>query len=246
MMLRPIGAGVVLLLGLQAAATFDPMRGSLQRAAPQPVYSEDAADPWNELFFLLFTRSVPARVIAPDALPFSAGDERLRLNDRRVTRIEGGDRAIDPLYPSWQWMNSTAFDFGGGRKWRVLEEPQLGRLMTAINGVQRTAATRTPLARALMQADLWAAYDMLAAASQPSSVPGIRGERPAIALAREAAEALPRLAAAMRALALTETEIAKLPDSYENAVQASRLPPVFDERSGWMEVRWFPTRMHDR
>src|SRR6187551_1234225 len=145
MIVRPLGAGVlVLLLGLQAAPGFDPMRGSLERAAPQPVYSEDAADPWNELFFLLFTRSVPARVIAPDALPFSAGDERLRLSDRRVTRIEAGDRAIDPLYPSWQWMNSTAFDFGGGRSWRILEEPQFVRFMSAISAIERNAKSRTP------------------------------------------------------------------------------------------------------
>jgi hypothetical protein len=30
-----------------------------------------------------------------------AGDRRLTLSPRTVTRIESGDRAADPLYPSW-------------------------------------------------------------------------------------------------------------------------------------------------
>ena len=243
---RPLGAGVILLLlGLQTASPFDPMRGSLARASAQSVYADDPADPWNELFFLLFTRSVPARVVAPDTRPFNAGDERLRLSDRRVTRIEAGDRAIDPLYPSWQWMNGTAFDFSGERRWRILEEPQLERLKTAIDAIHRTAASRTPLALALIQADLWAAYDMLSAASQPSGA-GTGSFRPAIPRSREAAEALPRIASAMRALALTDAEIARLPATYIDAVQSSRLPPIFDERSGWMEIRWSPRRTHDQ
>ena len=244
-MLRPIGGALILLLGMPAQPAFDPMRGSLDRAVPQAVYSDDIADPWNELFFLLFTRSVPARVVAPDARPLSSGDERLALSDRRFTRIEAGDRAIDPLYPSWQWMNSTAFDFSGSRRWRVLEEPQLLRLGTAINTVQRTARSRPPLARALMQADLWAAYEMLAAAAQPSGA-GTSSYRPAIPRSREASEMLPRLASAMRALALTGDEIAQLPASYPDAVASSRLPPVLVERSAWIEIRWFAHRMHER
>lgn len=231
------------------ATAFDPLRGSLARREPLAVYSRDPADPWNQTFFLLFTRTIQSRVIADGALPFASGDERLRLSDRRVTRIEDGDRAIDPLYPSWLWMGSTHFDFEPGDAFRILQEPGHSRLLAALQGVQRTAASRPPLARALMQADLWSAFDMLHALTR--SRRAMQATCPVALQPRQQQELdraetlLPPLATTMRALALSRDEIAGLPDTYSAAATRLGLPDLLANRDGWMEIRWFPRRSHD-
>jgi hypothetical protein len=250
---KPLVAGTLLLLlgwfpttqagdRQQATHAFDPLRGSLARSEPQSIYAPDPADAWNQVFFLLFTRTIPSRVMADGAPAFASGDHRLALSDRRVTRIESGDRAIDPLYPSWLWMGSTAFDFDRDGSWRVLWEPQYSRLVGALEGVRRTASSRPPLARALMQADLWSVHDMLDAMTrlQRGRAAGDRAER------EQRAEALlPRVAATMRALALSGEEIARLPDTYSAAATALGLPDLLGDRSDWMEIRWFPQRSHE-
>jgi hypothetical protein len=53
------------------------------------------------------------------------------------------------------------------------------------------------------------------------------------------------LAGAIRALALTRTEIEALPDNYAAGAQAGELPALFSRESGWMEVRSFHERMHE-
>jgi hypothetical protein len=85
----------------QTSAVFNPRRGSLTRYEPQAIYPPDAADPWNQVFYLLFTRTLETRLVADGSELFMAGDRRLTLSPRTVTRIESGDRAADPLYPSW-------------------------------------------------------------------------------------------------------------------------------------------------
>ena len=205
----------------------------------QPIYDRNPSDPWNQAFYLLFTRTIAARVAADGALPFAAGDERLALSNRRIVRIESGDRAIDPLYPSWLWMGSTAADFDATHQWRVLEEPDFSALLAALDGVARTARRKPPVARALMQADLWSAFDIA-----HTLTTGRRAEAEALRSARartlEAA-----LATAIGKLALTSDEMARLPDNYRAAVRARTLPDVFSPDSGWMEIRWFTTRHHD-
>ena len=250
-----IAATLALLLAGQTpapqpiATAFDPLRGSLTRRGPLAVYSPDAADPWNQTFFLLFTRTIRSRVIADGALAFASGDERLRLTDRRVTRIESGDRAIDPLYPSWLWMNSTYFDFEPGDSSRILQEPRHAQFLAALQGVQRTAASRPPLARALMQADLWSAFDMLHALTRirrasEATCPVVL--QPRQQQEQERAETLlPVLATTMRALALSREEIARLPDTYSAAAKGLGLPDLLANGNGWMEIRWFPRRSHD-
>lgn len=250
---HPLVAGILfLLLGWfpltqagdrqQATHAFDPLRGSLARSEPQSIYAPDPEDAWNQVFFLLFTRTIASRVMADGAPAFASGDDRLALSDRRVTRIESGDRAIDPLYPSWLWMGSTAFDFDRDSSWRVLREPHYSRLVGALQGVQRTASSRPPLARALMQADLWSVHDMLDAMTrlQRGRVSGDRAERE-----QRAQALLPRVAATMRALALSGEEIARLPDTYSAAATALGLPDLLGDRSDWMEIRWFPQRSHE-
>ncbi len=80
--------------------------------------------------------------------------ESLALSERRVIRIESGDRAIDPLYRSWTWMGSSAFDMSPDSRWRILLEPRYPQFVKALKTVTASAAERSPLARALMQADL--------------------------------------------------------------------------------------------
>lgn len=226
----------------RSGAAFDPMRDTLARSEPQPIYAADPDDAWNQVFFLLFTRTVSSRLMADGALPFSAADERLVLSDRRVTRIESGDRAIDPLYPSWLWMGSLYFDFQPDRAWRILSDPWYSRLVTALETVRRTATSRPPLARALMQADVWSAYDMLHTMTRLRAGFPNRGfpERD-----QRAEALLPLLARTLRALALSSDEIARLPDTYSAAAAALGLPDLFGTEAGWMEIRWFPRRSHD-
>lgn len=227
----------------QAARDFDPLRGSFARSAPQSIYAPDPQDAWNQVFFFLFTRTVASRVIADGAAPFGAGDDRLALSERRVTRIESGDRAIDPLYPSWLWMGSTFFDFERDSAWRILGDPRYSRLVVALDGVRRTAASRPPLARALMQADLWSMYDMLYAMTQLRR--GLLAGESAKRVPR-AQTLLPLVATTIRALALSGDEIARLPDTYSAAARAVELPDLLGDRANWMEIRWFPLRSHDQ
>jgi hypothetical protein len=232
----------MLLLLLQPTGGFDPRQGSLPRSEPQAIYATDPGDAWNEVFFLLFTRTIQSRVVAPDSPFVAAGDERLKLTDERIARIESGDRAIDPLYSSWLWMGSTHFDFERGSTFRILREPRYSRLVAALDGVRRTASSRPGVARALMQADLWSAYDMLHTILAPRP-----GRRAADAGERElrARTLLPLIATTMRALALSEKEIAALPDTYSAAVRQLGLPDLLGNRSGWIEIRWLPQRIHD-
>jgi hypothetical protein len=171
-----------------------------------------------------------------------AGDERLKLTNERIARIESGDRAIDPLYPSWLWMGSTHFDFARDSTWRILREPRYSRLVATLDSVRRTASSRPPMARALMQVDLWSAYDMLHTASAPR-----RGPPPFDAAEREqrARALLPLIATTLHALALSDKEIAALPDTYSAAAKRLGLPDLLASRSDWMEIRWMPRRSHD-
>jgi hypothetical protein len=182
----------------QVARAFDPTAGSLSRSEPQSIYASDPGDAWNQVFYLLFTRTIDARVMADGARVFGAGDDRLPLSDRRVRRIESGDRAIDPLYPSWLWMGSVHFDFEPGNAWRTLDEPSHSRLVAALQEIRRTAGSRSPVARALMQADLWSAYEMLHAMTKPR-----RGSQGNVERFLRARTLLPLVAGTMRALALS-------------------------------------------
>jgi hypothetical protein len=240
--------GTVLLLhscapaGGQGQPSFDPLRDSLARDEPQPIYDRNPSHAWNRVFYLLFTRTLKVR-LAPvtGGTVFAAGDERLALSNRTVTRIESGDRAVDPLYPSWVWMGSSSFDMLPGGAWGILSEPRYSALVEGLIAVSSTAAEEPPLARALMQADLWAAYDLLQTASPPRS----RQSGEAAERTKRIERLLPLLAEAIWTLALTRAEIAALPDTYAAARRGQGLPDLFDPQSGWMEIQWFPTRMHE-
>jgi len=230
--------------GPQAPPSFDPLRDSLARDEAQAIYAQDVTDSWNQIFYLLFTRQIRSRLLVEDAVPVEMAHERLALSERRVTRIESGDRAIDPLYPSWTWMGSSAFDMSPDSRWRILLEPRYPQFVKALETVTATAAERSPLARALMQADLWSVYDMLR--TVPPMRPGSRGSTPdAVLRTQRIDELMPLLVRAIRALALTRAEIEALPDNYAAGARAGELPALFSPESGWMEVRSFHERMHE-
>lgn len=227
---------------VQEPGTFDPLRGSLPRDEAQPIYSSDTTDGWNRVFHLLFTRALDVRLLIDGPPDVAAGSPSLQLSEHTTQRIENGDRAIDPLYPSWLWMGSRAFDMSTTGSWHSLREPQYSRLVGALGDVRRTARSKAPVARAVMQADLWSAHDMLhalLAGFDPPSAEGAEQRRRAVALTALLAEA-------MRALALTPDEIRDLPDTYQDMVRAERLPDIFAPAGDWFEVRWWPDRMHDR
>jgi hypothetical protein len=77
-----------------------------------------------------------------------------------------------------------------------------------------------PLDRALLQHDLWAAFDW--AVNPYWDRPG-RKKYP-----KERRDLYVRLAAVMRQLALSDEQVGKLPDNYAAAVAARKYPPKFD------------------
>lgn len=227
----------------QEGGTFDPLRGSLPRDEAQPIYGSDTTDGWNRVFHLLFTRVLDVRLLTAGPPGVAAGSSRLRLSEHTTQRIESGDRAIDPLYPSWLWMGSRVFDMATTGSWHSLREPQYSRLIGGLADVRRTAPSKAPVARAVMQADLWSAHDMFHAI-QAGPAPPVSGH--GAEQQRRAAALVTSLAEAMRALALMPDEIRDLPDTYQDMVRAEQLPDVFAPNGDWLELRWWPDRMHDR
>lgn len=216
-----------------AQALPDYRAGSLVKQEPQPIYAADPHDSWNRIFCLLFTRTVKLRLgdNFKEGGPFIPDQSMAgRLLSMQVSvgtfeRVESGDRAIDPLYPSF-------FSFNGVET--LLSDPQYAEFKQALSDAIAEQTVRLPLHRALMQADAWAAYDRL------SPYWGVDGKR-----SGRAQELAAMLAQFIRKLALTPQEIAALPRNYAAAERSLGLPPVLDERSGWMEVEWFPHRTHD-
>jgi len=201
------------------------------------IYSEHANDSWNRLFGLLFTRTVRSRFTSEftDCGPFDvaispftmfADLQPLHTSMRTFERFEDGDRAIDALYPAF--LNQT-----GPRE--ALVDPLHGQLFNTLNAALDDRTERSPLARALMQTDLWSAYDLLAAIQGGGDYPARRA----------AAGVTASLAKLMARLALTPAEIAALPDNYEDARRGLPLPDLFHSQSGWIEIVRNPNRMHD-
>jgi len=216
---------------LYRGRTSDYRAGSLAKQEVQAIYAADPRDAWNLIFFLLFTRTVELRLTGDfkEAGPFSPtmtkGNDSLPVTTHTFQRIESGDQAIDPLYPNF--LTSKGAE-------SVLIEPQFTELKRALNTACAETTPRPPLHRALMQSDVWAAYDILNWFRDDHGHLGTR-----------ARELLPLLDQFISKLALTSQEIAALPRNYLTAQRRLDLPEVFDERSGWLEVEWFSSREHD-
>ena len=209
----------------------DYLRGSLPQDRPQPVYAADPSDSWNRIFHALFTRTVRARV--SEEFAAAAPLERVRVmgfpdlpvSRASFERIEGGDRAIEPLDPFPLHIGSN------GSPQRVLEEPHFSRLKQALADALREESRRPPLALAMMQSDLWAAHDVLFSARPRDEVRLGRKE-----------ELLGLLARSIKRFALAKCELAALPDNYAD----SGLPfDLFAPDGDWIEVEYLPERHHD-
>jgi hypothetical protein len=207
-------------------------QGSLESDQPQPVYGDAPQDSWNRIFYFLFTRPVTLRLTEdfPEGAPFRAdsfgGVSRfpaLRVSERTFERIELGDRAINPLYPSFLDSAGTV---------RLFTEPRYSEFERVLREALEEGNKRAPIQRALMQSDLWAAYDKIYRDSRRID-------------AARAAHILKTLAALIRKLALTPDEIAALPDNYATAANRLHLPDLFGEHSPWIEIEWSQSRSHD-
>jgi hypothetical protein len=205
-------------------ATYSPPKAMLLGSAPQPIYSGDPNDAWNRIFYYMFSRRIETRLsdLFPEGAPFVDG-----ISTRLFERDEIGDRAIDPLYPS---------KFASTGTYLVLTDPAYANFKKALQDALDDNGQRSPVARALMQSDLWGAHDIL-------SVPFLRADEKDLGKLRLIA--LDLISRLIKKIALTHEEIKSLPDNYSAAVREHSFPNVFARDSGWVEVLWFYPRAHD-
>jgi hypothetical protein len=233
-------AGIVLHIAAlallcSAQSGISPRFGSLSKDEPQAIYHPDPGDSWNRIFYCLFTRTVKTRLSQDfsEGAPFTSarmmGFPEFRVSSSLFERIEGGDGANDPLYPSFLTSAGAA---------QALVEPRHSMLKRALADALGESRDRPALDRALMQGDVWAAFDIL---SGYRRIVGPQGE----SIDERRSELAPLLARFIRKLALTPEEIKRLPDNYAAASGVHRLPNLFGTRSEWIEIRWIPNRLHD-
>jgi hypothetical protein len=203
---------------------------------PHRIYSPDPNDSWNRIFYHLFTRTVSHRLADdfPQGAPFSNLDDRdfpngLSVSTRLFERVEIGDRAIEPLYPSF--ITSAGL-------LEALSDKHFSRLKQALTDAVNDKRVHPPLHRVLMQSDIWAAHDLLAHFNQSAG----RQTKESRERASQLLSLLPRL---IKKLALTPEEIKNLPDNYALAAKMDHLPDLFSPQSEWLEVEWIPSRQHD-
>jgi len=225
-----IGMLLVLSAGVPAAEPdpdyyhVGPLAGSLKSARPLPIYDADRDHLWNRLFAAFYTRisNRPAKTGEPP-----------------VRRIEGGDY-IDFL--AW----------GGSRYWSAPGTlRRLTQLCDEFLDDEGAQLVDSPLRRAVMLRDLWAAYDHYVSQN-------IR--RKGTLEVREHRDALCRkLAQMIAALALTDQQIAALPNTYAVAVAAGAFATEQDfvkhndylpaglltDREQWVEIDFFQPDLHE-
>jgi hypothetical protein len=209
-------------------------RGALAKDEPQAIYAADPNDAWNRIFHGLFTHTVKARASDEfsDAGPFAPlyvnSFDKMSLGTRSVERVEPGDRAIEPLYP----YDLCILPQGAAT---ALTEPAFAQLQRALTDALQEAKDQPPLARALMQSDAWAAYDVL----HRYGANRAKADKP------RCEQLLTLLARFVKKLALAPDQIEALPDNYAVAARARKLPDLFAPGSGWMEVDRGAGRIHD-
>src|SRR5262247_1866879 len=184
---------VAMALLCSAQSGLNPRFGSLPKDEPQAIYHPDPEDSWNRIFYCLFTRTVKARLSQDfsEGAPFISGRmgiySELRFSAGLFERIESGDGAIDPLYSSFLTSAGAT---------QALAEPRYSILKRALVDALGESRDRPALDRALMQGDVWAAFDIL---SGYRHIKGPQGE----SLDERRSELLPLLARFIRKLALT-------------------------------------------
>lgn len=204
--------------------------------APEKIYSDNPNDSWNRIFYYLFSRRVTAHLSSefPEAAPFEKLSDsdfdfmHLERSTRTFERVEIGDRAIDPLYPSFLRDDGIR---------TVLKGAAYADFRKALLDGLADTSPHDAMARAMMQSDLWSAYDIVSRYRHYEQ----QGQSE---LAQHRLEALALLGQLVQKVALTPEEIRALPDNYAMARTKYELPDLFGE-SGWVEVQWFPHRLHD-
>src|ERR1700693_3763535 len=171
---------------------------------PQPIYSKNPHDSWNRIFYCLFSRRLTFRYSNefPEGAPFnpapdfltSPSTHDLQVSTRVFDRFETGDRPIDPLYPIDPQYTSPFKGAG-----QILTDPLYTQLTEALREAQNDSIERPALARALMQSDLWSAFDIL---------DGYRSKN----LGEHRELLLGMLAQLIKKIALAPAEIQSLPD----------------------------------
>ncbi|HKY44790.1 MAG TPA: hypothetical protein VJM50_16990 [Pyrinomonadaceae bacterium] len=204
---------------------------------PQSIYAADPNDSWNRIFHALFTRTIKHRLSSDfqEGAPFSnlyglgIGLNPLRFSKKKFTKTELGDRAIEPLYPLF---------FTNDGPVQVLSEPRFTELTTALRSAIDETKDRSPIERALMQADVWAAYDIMYRTRRGSSK--IRADQ-----SDPEAKLLNLLRQFVQKLALSSDEIKSLTNNYLDAAKGNKLPNLFSKESGWLEIELLSRRLHE-
>jgi hypothetical protein len=169
----------------------------------------------------------------PQGAPFVAFSGAMALPSLKISRsvferTEIGDRAIDPLYPSF--LTDVGYK-------QILTDPAFAEFKQAVTDALNESKSRPPLARALMQSDLWAAFDSIFR-FYPKEVTAHHPHE------REE-QLLSLLRQLINKLALTSEEIASLRSNYADAVMTKNLPDLFSSRAGWIEIELLSRRAHD-
>jgi hypothetical protein len=173
------------------------------------------------LCLFLGSRLGLAAQVAPTSVAYGPRPEHLwnQLNAALFARVapDGvvyGLHELDILY----WQNTE----------HLLTEPSHSVALQALDQFIRAAAERLirdPLKRALLQRDLWELFDWAAMPGQTTHLP-------------QRLELEDRLAIIIRRLALTDVEIAALPDSYAKTAPHPNLPQgLFAPDSDWITAR---------
>lgn len=226
-----VGLAIVLTMSCLSLAQGAP--ANLPRVtlpdAPNLIYSTRSDDSWNTIFYFLFSRRLSARLSSDfqEGAPFRDLGAGIKVSDHVFERNETGDHAIDPMYPTF---------FVGYGSIVVLRDPAYPKFVKSLRTALDGDSPRSAIARALMQNDLWGAYDALFFPFLPDDEKAL-GERRKTAL-----DLIGRL---IRKVALTPEEIRALPDNYAVVARRHSFPDVFDKDSGWIEVQWFLPRTHD-
>ena len=235
----------ILTLAVMAAWCLRPGAGSEPVAPapafvsqnPQSIYAADPNDSWNRIFRALFTRTITHRLSNDfrEGAPFfefyglGLGLNPLRFSKEKFSRTEIGDRSIEPLYPTF---------FTNAGPMQVLSEPRFTELMSALREATDETKDRSSIERALMQADIWAAFDIMYRTRCNSPLIRVDQTDPEARL-------LILLRQFMRKLALSSEEIKSLKNNYLDAINGHRLPNLFAKESGWLEIELLPQRHHE-
>lgn len=200
------------------------LAGSLKTDRPLAIYDDDPQHLWNRLFAAFYTRTSN----------IAAGD-----GGGVVKRIEGGDY-IDFL--AW----------GGSEYWsQASTTKRLNALLDEFLDKSGSDQVHSPLKRALLLRDLWAAYDFYV---------GQNMRRAGSLKTRERRdEVCQKLALAIQSLALPADSIQKLPDNYAAAIHSGEFPPrqdfeasndylpagLFNDPDEWVEIDFHQPNIHE-